>query len=214
MNRVFHSVLLMAVVGYLASGIASADRLVTIPTGDTLTTGGIRAEVQSRFDASKGQSYWVNLGLPHIEIEGARFQDYNGRSDDSLSIQASVLPETMFSPGISLGLRDVADNTRNSNMPYQGRAAYLAVSKSIPLTGGIPLLLHDVKVHGGVGTGSLKGLFFGAEGTLPLGLRAKAEYDSSRMNFEAAYFIVPKVKVDAALIKGDMYYGGAFSTAF
>lgn len=214
MHKFFGRMIMTAAVCGLMVGTANADRLILIPTGNTLSTGGLKAQILSRTSSDDGRAYLLNVGVSRLEIEGAKFQDFHGRSEDVISGQVSVLPETSFTPSVALGVRDAGNATEDLGMPYDGRSFYLVASKGIPVTGGIPLLLQNVKLHGGIGTGSLKGLFFGAEGTIPLGLRLAAEYDSSRFNGELSYNIIPKVRASISLIKSDVYYGGSFSTAF
>ncbi|MHB1457896.1 MAG: hypothetical protein ACYC0V_13380, partial [Armatimonadota bacterium] len=72
----------------------------------------------------------------------------------------------------------------------------------------------DVSSHGGNGTDSLHGLFFGIEGTLPMGLRINGEYDSEDVNVALQYKIIPTIKADVAYIKGSTYFGAQFSTSF
>jgi hypothetical protein len=192
----------------------SADRLILIPTGDTLTTGGIRAEYQQKLDASDGNMSRVNIGISRFEIEGARFQDFGSENATAVSAQISVLPETSVTPAIALGVRDLSDETDGLGMPYDGRSLYLAASKSIPVTGGIPLIFKNVKVHGGIGTGSLHGVFFGVEGKLPLGVRLAGEFDSEKLNAMLSYNVVPTLRVDLGVIRSDTYVGAQFGTKF
>lgn len=204
----------LATISCFLASTVYADRLILTPTGRTLTTGGIKGEYLSKSDGD-GKAYWINLGISRFEIEGARFQDFSGSDKvDAVSAQVSVIPETSFTPAVALGVRDISDNTDIGNALYDGRSFYLAVSKSIPITGGIPVLFKDVSVHGGIGTDSLKGVFFGVEGTLLMGLRVNGEYDTEDFNFSLEYNVIPVVKAKIASIKGDMYYGATFSTAF
>ncbi|MHB0912192.1 MAG: hypothetical protein ACYC2Y_01935 [Armatimonadota bacterium] len=199
--------LLLAVVG-----TASADRLILIPTGRTLGTGDIRAEYISRTDSDDGQVYRLATGVSRFEVEGARFQNFGSDSVDLVSGQVSLLPETSFTPGVAVGVRDIADN--GAGTLYGGRSFYVAATKGIPVTGGIPFLLQDVKFHGGVGTDSLSGVFFGAEGKLPLGIKLAVEYDTEDFNYAVAYSVVPTVTARAEWIRDDFYYGADFSVGF
>lgn len=205
---------LAAAVGVLCSLIAtsaSASRLIVIPEGDTLTTGGFQLQYASKFDSNDGKMLLANVGISRVEMEAARFQNFQDGTIDAFGAQLSILPDTSFTPAVAVGVRDIGNRTDGIGAPYDGEAFYLALSKGIPVTGGIPLLLQDVKLHGGVGTGSLSGVFFGAEGTLPFGLRLAGEFDSKNVNFSASYSIIPSLSSEVALIKGDLYYGGKFS---
>lgn len=213
MSRFFVLLAVLATLSCLIVNSVSADRLILIPTGRTLS--GIKGEYLSSTDGD-GKAYWINLGISRFEIEGARFQDFlTDDSVDAISAQVSVIPETSFTPAVAVGVRDIGDETDFSNALYDGTSFYLAASKSIPVTGGVPFLFQDVTVHGGIGTNSLKGLFFGVEGTLPFGLRINGEYDTDDFNYSLEYNIIPPlVKAQIASVKGDMYYGAVFSTSF
>ncbi len=214
MPRTLMSAVLAVTILCIAVGLANADRLVLIPTGSTLSTGGIKAEYATGSEAGGGDVYWVNLGLSRFEVEGTRFQGFGPDDVDAFGVQASVIPETSFTPAIALGMRDIADETEGKGVLYEGQSLYLVLSKSTPVTGGVPLLLDDMKVHGGVGTGGLSGAFFGIEGRIPMGLRVAAEYDTEDFNWAASYSLIPSVKLKVSSMKGDIYYGAAFSSPF
>ena len=197
----------------LLAGPALADRLILTPTGQNLGTG-IKAEYAASASGDF-KIYWAQVGFSKIELEGVRFQDFGPDNIDAISAQLEVVPETSFTPAVSLGVRDISDDTKGKGALYDGQSIYVAASKGVPVTGGIPVLFQDVKVHGGFGTGgSLSGLFFGVSGKLPMGIGLMGEFDTEDWNFAASYDIVPAVKIRASSIKGDIYYGALFSTAF
>lgn len=212
MFKIFALIIIVSTVFCLAVGQTAADRLILTPTGDTLT--GLKVEYAVSPGLDDAKVYWVNAGVSRVEVEGARFQDFGDDDFDAISAQISVLPETSFTPAVALGVRDISDKTKDEGVLYNGQSFYLATSRSIPVTGGIPVLFQDMRVHGGIGTGSLSGVFFGIEGKTSMGLELMAEYDTEDFNFAASYKIVPTVKIRAASIKGDMYYGALFSAAF
>ena len=196
----------------LVAGAVSADRLILTPTGQTLGTG-IKAEYAASSDGDV-KAYWIHLGLSKIELEGARFQDFAPDDIDVVSAQIQVVPETSFTPGVAFGIRDIADESDGMGGLYDGQTIYVASSKAVPVTGGIPAVFQDMKVHGGFGMGgSLSGLFFGVSGKLPMGLNLMGEYDTDDWNFALQYNVVPTLKIQASSIKGDIYYGALFSAA-
>ncbi len=214
MSRAFAMVGTVSILCCLFAGSVAADRLILAPTGDTLTTGGIKAEFAANSDIGDAKAYWVNVGISRVEVEGARFAGFSADDIDSISAQIAALPETSFTPAVALGVRDISDETDVAGALYGGRAFYLAASKGIPVTGGVPFLFQDVKLHGGVGTGSLSGVFFGIEGKLPMGVRLAGEYDTEDFNAAASYSIVPALQIRLSSIKSDIYYGALFSTSF
>ncbi|MDI6828466.1 MAG: hypothetical protein QME62_08290 [Armatimonadota bacterium] len=211
------SVLLITVVLvflFLIAGIASGDRLILIPTGSTISTG-LKAEYAASTEGDGQKIYWASLGVSRFEVEGARFQDFdNIDQKDAVSVQLCVIPETSFTPAVGIGVRDLSDETEGFGLPYDGQSFYAAVSKTVPVTGGIPVIFQDMKVHGGIGTGSLGGVFFGVEGTLPMGLRIAAEYDTEKFNWAAIYNIAGPLKFKVSSIRNDIYYGAFLSTSF
>lgn len=213
MSRIVALIVVLCAACCLIAGSVLADRLILIPTGRTLTTGGIKGEFLQNSDLD-AKAYWVNLGVSKLELEGARFQDFGPDDVDVFSAQIQVMPETTFTPEIALGVRDIADESDGSGALYDGQSVYVAATKGIPVTGGIPILFQDVRLHGGIGTGSLSGVFFGIEGTLPMGIRLAAEYDTEDFNVAASYSFIPALRARAAVIKDDFYVGGLFSTAF
>jgi hypothetical protein len=207
-------VLIITAVVALSAGAVYADRLILTPTGTTLGTADIKAEYATSSEGDNPKVFWLNIGISRFEVEGARFQDFGPEDVDLVSAQVSVIPETTFTPAVSIGMRDLADEADGGGVLYGGRAIYVAASKSIPITGGVPVLFQDMKVHGGVGTESLSGLFFGVEGRLPMGIKLAAEYDTEDVNWALSYGIAPAVSLKLSSLKQDIYYGAALSTAF
>lgn len=197
----------------MIAGGAFADRLVLIPIGATLGTGGIRAEYANNSEGD-GTAIWANLGIMRFEVEGARFMDYNGDDTDVFGLQASVIPETSFTPAIAIGVRNIADESSGLPQPYNERAFYAAATKTLPGTGAVPSLLNDIRIHGGVGTGGLSGVFFGADATVtPLGVRAAIEYDTENWNWAVSYGL-GVIRAKLYNIQDDLYLGAAFSNSF
>ncbi len=197
----------------MVAGAASADRLVLIPTGTTLSTGGLRAEYANNSDGD-GAIFWANVGVSRLEIEGARFADFGGDDTDVFSVQASVIPETSFTPALAIGMRNITDENGALPALYDERSLYAVASKTIPVVEGVPGLLGDMRVHGGIGTGALSGLFFGVEATVvPVGVRAAVEYDTDDWNWALSYGL-GVIRAKAYSINEDIFYGVAFSNSF
>lgn len=113
------AVLLLLTLG----GFAAAERVVTVPTATKIPFRGLRFEVQgtpSR-DATRG---WIGWGVTQTIEAELSLESYNS---DKLTPGFNfaynfVLPITDVSPGISVGVHDLANHTRD------GRAVYLAVT--------------------------------------------------------------------------------------
>jgi hypothetical protein len=203
MGRVVVGLLAVLSICCLIAGSASAERLILIPTGTTLGTGDFRAECAAQ---ESRQAYWAGTGIIRLEIEGAWFHGFGPKENGAVSAQISVLPETSFTPAVGLGVRDIGDSTDKSSALYDGRSVYLAVSKGVP-TGESLGFVSDLKLHAGIGTGSLSGIFFGAEATLPGRVCLAAEYDTKEFNLAATYSAAPVVKLRVSSIHDDVYFG-------
>lgn len=215
MRNTLYLAALIASLAFVIIGGASADRLILIPTGDAFGTGGVKAEYAGNSDGD-GKIYWVNVGVGKFEVEGTRYAGYGPDDTDVLSAQAQITPETMITPALAIGVRDIGEDAKGLGLPGTGeRSIYAVSSKSVPITEGIPGLFEEVRVHAGVGTGGeLSGFFFGIEGNLrALGARAMVEYDTDDWNYALAYGM-KMLQGKVSWIKGDVYYGGAFTTPF
>lgn len=206
------TVLLLAILSIccLIAGTAVADRLILIPTGTTLSTGDFRAEYAGHGSA---QAYWAAVGITRLEVEGAWFRNFGSNENGAVSAQIAVLPETSFTPALGVGVRDIGDSADTSALLYDGRSAYVAVSKGVETGEGLTFV-QDLKAHAGIGTGSLSGIFFGAEVTLPGKVRLAAEYDTKDFNFAATYNVAPIAKLRVSSIHDEGYYGAVISTSF
>ena len=214
------AVTVLAVCCALAASV-SADRLILIPKGATLTTGQVKGEYQVRATGGGATAYWVNVGLLRLEIEGAWFKGFDtdavsAPDTNAVSAQISVLPETSFTPAVALGVRDIGDKTKTdaADSLYDGRSFYAAASKGLSFVAlGLPFV-SDLKVHAGIGTGSLSGVFFGAEVAVSGRLHLAAEYDTHNVNLAARYNVAPIAQLRVEEIRNDTYFGAALSTAF
>jgi len=204
----------IAVLFCTISGGVSADRVVLIPTGTTLGTAGIKAEYANNSDGD-GVILWANVGISRFEIEGARFMDFGPDDTDVFSVQAAVIPETSFTPALALGIRNIADENAGLPGPYNEQSFYAVASKTLPMPEGVPGLLGDAVVHGGVGTGGLSGFFFGVEATIvPVGVRGSVEYDTDDWNWAVSYGFASIVRAKIYSIRDDVFYGFSLSTGF
>ena len=201
--------LIVIVAVHLLVGSAFGDRLLLIPTGTTLGTGDFRAEYAA---SGTARAYWAATGISRLEVEGAWFNGFGPQPDTAWSVQIAVLPETSFTPALGIGMRDMGSTTDKSAALYDGRSLYMAVTKSIELGEGLTFI-QDLKLDAGIGTGSLNGIFFGAEAGLSGRLRLAAEYDTRDFNFAATYGVAPIVNVRVSSIHGDVYYGLLLSSS-
>lgn len=107
----------------LMTSVAFADRLIMIPTGKKILSGGLRYEILtlSGKDSTLG---WVGAGIGQsydFEITGESYDSNRVTTSLDMSYNYTV-PVTDFAPGVSFGVQDVRNVTR------RGRNAYLAVT--------------------------------------------------------------------------------------
>ena len=122
---------LLAAVSLLAlTTVATADRLITIPTGKKLLSDSFRFEIMT--DRSRDITMgWFGTGLGQsfdFEVTGESFNDNVMVGSLDLSYNYTV-PVMDFLPGISLGVQDLA------GVSDRGRAAYLAITHRYGNTG-------------------------------------------------------------------------------
>jgi hypothetical protein len=224
MNRFMLAAITLATI--IIAVPVSADRVIFSPTGTTLAGGEIRLEGAVNSGESSNKVYWLGIGLQRLELSVIRFDvpnrttssaqgnliknsimDLTNSSDDvnMIGAELSVLPETTLTPGIGVGVWDMTNETPG------GRGYYLAVSKLVPLTNTLPLPIHDVKLHAGVGVDGIDGLFAGAEAGFPLGFKLYAEYFQKEFNFAVGWGMLPGLQLKAQLLDGETFVGLQFA---
>jgi hypothetical protein len=106
------------------AGLAVADRLITIPLGRKVPFGRVKLDSFMELSPSHACDRFIGVGVsPEIEIDYHGEGSKNGPNRDTLDFSYNyVTPITNQSPGLSVGLRDIANRTR------QGRQFYLAAT--------------------------------------------------------------------------------------
>lgn len=166
---------ILAIALQLAAA-AVADRLIMIPTGSKLPFGKVRAEfiwstrdrdhVQGFLGAGIGHSFDAELLYENIS-PNAQIGSFNFAYN-------YVVPVTDLTPGLSIGVRDALNKTRD------GRSFYLATTFRIA-PDGLYNENSPPELTIGFGTESLRGLFVGASLPFTDHFRLLAEHDSFRM---------------------------------
>jgi hypothetical protein len=180
----------------LCAGSARADRLIWIPTAGV---GRIQGEYMAEADGKRGV-LTAQAGFRQFELLGRLYKDFEDKDRTEIGGQYVVLPEGFATPGVAVGVWDVGDNGP------RGRRFFGVVSKSLEPINWLPFL-SGVKVHGGIGSNQLSGLFFGAEAGIPLGLRLYAEYDSNDWNAGLSWSPLPLLSLKAESWDGDFFVG-------
>ena len=183
-----------------ANSPADANNLILAPTATTLTTGQIRAEAALSPDNTNGRYYWLATGLRQYELNAIR-RERPGLDDENLvGIQACFLPETLLSPAIAFGVRDIA-----SQSP-EGIGVYAVVTMHLPI-GQASLFVKDFAVTVGAGLFGIRGPFTGFEAKLPMNIFVQGEYDSHDVNAAVGWQPMKLFRVKAYSIRKDFYLG-------
>lgn len=184
-----------------------ADRLIRMPIGYNLPPGSLKIEVARRNGNGELTQYWAQVGLVGgIELEATRIESA-GRTTDSLSLQYKLLPDIGFTPAVSLGLRDIADNTQ------EGFSVYVALGYRLPYMPPNPLI-EEMYVFGGLGAGGIKGLFIGTEIRTPYRILLSVEYDSRQWNGAISWEPLPMLRLRLYSIDSQTFYGASLSFSF
>ncbi|MDO8684188.1 MAG: hypothetical protein Q7N50_11975 [Armatimonadota bacterium] len=188
----------------LCAAQAFADRIIFTPTGSLLDKGSIKAEAAfGPSDVVIDRFYWVNVGLGKLELEGMRrVEALTGEEHDIISAELGILPETLLTPALGVGVRDIGDEIE--------RGYYAAVTKTVPVIDKIPFFSTDIKLHAGYGIDGFEGFFAGAEVGLPMKLRIAAEYDGDVTNAYLSWNGLPKTSLKVYSLDGDIFYGAGF----
>lgn len=188
---------------------ASADRIVLAPRGTIQQAGAVLGELAVQGSHTQNTLGFVDLGIPGndlgLELEVER-DDLWRTTRETFSLQYLVIPEGLtnnIGPAISVGARDILNRGR------EGRAFFLAGTKSFPLSRNQERLVRDLKLHGGYGTSHLDGPFVGAEARLTMGFRIMAEYAARRPDFELALPAGKHVTLRAYTLDGSAFYGAS-----
>jgi hypothetical protein len=178
----------------------TANPILFVPTGNMLTTGQFRAEAAFSPNNENGKYFWLGAGLLQFEANLIRFESPTGEKENLIGAQWNFLPETLLTPGISFGVKDIASESE------EGIGGYLAITKHIPI-GEAVSLVKDFSATVGVGVGGIKGLFAGFEAKLPLGFFVQGEYDSHDLNAAAGWQPINMFRVKAYSLRKEFFFG-------
>lgn len=187
---------------FAAPSVNGSTGLINNPSADVLREGEFSLGYYHLKDGGVG-IFNTNV-LPKLELGVAGFR-YDGRDNENyINAKFSVVPETVLSPGLALGVEDISGSNK--------RSAYAVASKALPL---------GFRIHAGVGDGRFNGVFGGIEKTInPIGITGNnafpattliAEYDGKNMNYGARMSIVPGLKLDAGWRNHDGYFGVSYT---
>jgi hypothetical protein len=201
----------LALIAALVSIAQSAfsDRLVLAPRGLVAPPFSIGAEYAVHPYSPRMDIGWLTIGFPKedlgLELELER-SEVDSDSRETFHLQYTLTGNGVadFAPAVSVGIRDIMRSSRER----QGLFAALTKNIGVPLA--VEQTVQNLKVHLGIGTSAMGGLFGGAEARVR-GFWLGAEYIAGNVNASIAYPIVPNLSVKAYTLDGDSFFGASFS---
>jgi hypothetical protein len=183
----------------LSTGIARADRLIWIPTAGVSRLGQV--EYMTEADGKRGVLTGQIGVAKQFELLVRNYRNFSSGDKTEVGGQFTVLPEGFATPGIALGVWDVGDNGP------RGRRVFGVVSKTLPVLNMLPVGFHDIKLHAGIGSNQLSGVFVGGEAGFPFGFGAYAEYDTRHVNAGLSWSPIPLIRLKAESWGGRVFVG-------
>jgi hypothetical protein len=182
----------------LCAGGARADRLIWIPTAAIS-----RPQVEYMTEADGSRSVLTGqIGfLKQFDLIARYYQNFEDKDRTEIGGEYVVLPEGLATPGVAIGVWDVAD------VGPRGLRFFGVVSKSLPVINSLPLGIHDAKLHVGIGSGSLSGVFLGGQIGFPFGFGLYAEYDARDFNAGISWSPVGMLRLKAESWDGQVFVG-------
>ncbi len=194
----------------LSSSPLLAERIVLAPGGLVVPYGHAEVEYVFLPNHSQASMSWLTGGLPvdwqgtstTLELEVER-DDLPGFHRDTVSLQLSPFGNGFIdiAPAISFGVRDLLNQGR------EGRAFFIAATKSIGLNTKQAHYLRRIDLNVGVGTSRLDGLYGGLAIRFPGMSRLAFEIVGQRFNESLALPVGPQLRLEAYSIGGELFYG-------
>ncbi|MCX7780153.1 MAG: YjbH domain-containing protein [Negativicutes bacterium] len=186
-----------------APSVNGSTGLIDNPSADTLRAGQFSLGYYHLKDGGVG-TFNMNL-MKNLEIGAAGFRMDNRDNNTLLNAKLSLVPETILTPGLAIGVEDATDE--------QQRSIYAVASKALPF---------GFRIHAGVGDGRFDGVFASLEKTInPLSIITGnntfpattliIEFDGKHTNYGARMSVVPGVKLDAGWRDHQLYFGASFT---
>jgi hypothetical protein len=193
----FQRLIYIAALAFCAGG-ARADRLIWIPTAAIS-----RPQVEYMAEASGSRGVLTGqIGLvKQFDLLVRHYRNFEDKDRTEVGGEYVVLPEGLATPGVAIGVWDVADEGP------RGRRFFGVLSKSVPLINSVPLGIHDIKVHAGIGSGSLSGVFLGGQIGFPFGFGLYGEYDARKFNAGISWSPIGVLRLKAESWNGRVFVG-------
>jgi hypothetical protein len=180
-----------------APAFTGSTGMINTPSADVLKPGQISLGAYTRKDVLFG-SIGANVA-PNLELS---FSASNKKSfgTNSLNAKYALVDETILSPGLAVGVEDIAGDKE--------RSWYASMSKG---------LILGMRLHAGYGSGQYDGFFAALEKSIsPVSIggigetKLILEWDSHHLNYGIRVAVAPGLKVDAGVKRHHGYLGVSF----
>lgn len=185
---------------YAAPATTGSTGMIDTPTADVLREGQVSF---GYYNLDEGKTASIGFhAAENLEISAARTTFDFSDKKTYVNAKYAVKPEGVLTPGIAVGVEDIADKDE--------RTAYAVVSKGLPL---------GFRAHVGIGNGRYDGMFYALEKNItPLGIKGVfpdttliVEHDGHDMNYGMRMSIVPGLKVNAGWRDKETYVGVTYN---
>lgn len=199
MNTLFTRSILLSLL--LLTPLTASAKI--LPSGTSGVINVPTASVRSMGHFSLGGQYTENGNfaggniaiLPFVEVAYTRWQPKHGSNFNVFSGKVQVLPGTLATPSIAVGVEDIGNKL--------DRSGYVVVTKDVP---------WGLKAHAGYGTDRFKRGFVALEKQFKisgpnLNLTLEAEYDGYDFNYGAAVPLGKFLQAEVGKRSQDLFAG-------
>lgn len=209
MNKILlaASVFMMTTVSaFAAPSVQGSTGIINTPSADVMQEGQFSLGYYHLKDGGVGTFNTNITGKLELGVAGFRYDSQaNQQNHTYVNAKYGVLPETVLTPGLAIGVEDIANLDK--------RTFYAAASKALPF---------GFRIHAGIGNGRYDGMFAALEKTInPVGIITGnnvfpatsliAEWDGKNMNYGARMAVVPGLKLDVGRRDHQTYFGASFT---
>ena len=193
----------------ILSAKSFSDKVFTIPTGTKIPYRAVRAEWL--FEGHEPKRVQQSIGYGITKLIDAEF--VTERFNDSITVSTAnasfnYLPAFVdMAPGISFGIRDIANRTEF------GRSPYIAITYKSGLEGQLNSDF-PAEMTLGFGTGGFRGLFVGVMVPFSREVRLIGEHDTHRVSLGFDLRPFKELSVKTVLQDGSGVFSATFQAKF
>lgn len=230
MKRIILSLFVAAMLALTAGALYAGDTLYGItglietPSATAASMGNIDLGIRYINDINDYDNSLMSFGgsfglLPKLEVSGVIIDSDADEVDSEAVLNAKyeVLPETLVSPAVAVGVVDITNRAKKIGAADDEVSAFVVIGKN--LTSAAETVAGSVvkPLHGtiGTGTGIYSGIFAGLDCALTSELNIKVEFlsnglrDDSTINAGVRYAVGSGFSLEAGALDLKDFYVGA-----